>query len=211
MLAMFTRKTMQTFCALLENARLLLPITEPVLTTNLWVPFRPAPTRHRTELSDSQLDASQLVLLKRSWPVRDSEPIPIPCNVTLAEPLGGAFARRSLLIRPALIDEASVILPDITPAVTDTRRVPNTTEALKHLTAESDCQSVASHRLPPSLPTPLYIISPSPAPSTVRLEDPDAARFAAKAVLTLADGADTACVSDPVDLVKVTARTLLPP
>jgi len=210
-LAMFTRSTMHTLCALMETARLMLPTTEPVLTTNRRVPFRPAPTRHRTALSDSQLDASQLVRLTRSWPVRDSEPIPIPCNVTLTEPLGGVFARRGRLIRPEMMDEASVILPDNTPAVRDSRRVPNTPDPLLQLTQESDCQSLASHLLPPSLPTPLYIIMPSPAPYTVTLDDPEAARFAAKAILTLADGPDTACVSDPVDRVNVTPSTLLPP
>ena len=75
------------------------------------------------------------------------------------------------------VDIDSVTVPDRSPAVITTRRVPDTPCPLKHLIKVSDSHSVASHPVCPSRARPVYVTSPIPAPCTVNDADPVPARF----------------------------------
>ena len=108
----------------------------------------------------------------------DTAPNPLPCKVTLAEPLDGTLTRLKLLVLPAIADDAAVTLPDSSPAVSVDRLVPNQPDPDLQITDESARHSVASQLLPPCLPKPLCSSVPSPAPCTVRLMAPDVALLA---------------------------------
>ena len=81
-----------------------------------------------------------------------ASPIPLPCTVTLADPVPAPLARRITLILPPdpPMLHPSVTDPPLSPAVTDTRRVPIDPCAIWHLIDVSDSHSVASHAVCPT-------------------------------------------------------------
>ena len=97
------------------------------------------------EVSDSHSVASQLDCPVREDVVCDDSPKAPPCTVTLADPVDpGEFTRRIVLTLPMSVDQASVKLPALPPAVADTRRVLRIPCAAEHRMEVSDSHSVAS-------------------------------------------------------------------
>lgn len=168
-LGRFEGRTTDSEGMLIENAELMLPMTEPALTNILRVLRIASDTRQRSDVSDSQPDTSQLDPPCRTCPVRSAVPSPSPCTMTLTDPLAGAFMRRRTLVLPTSVDKAAVRLPAIPPVVTCSRREPQKPDPGLPRKDESDCHSVASQPLAPSLLELVATNRPSPAPCTVRL------------------------------------------
>lgn len=74
-------------------------------------------------MSDSQLDRSQLVIPILTAPLYPVDPIPVPCIVTLIEPVAAVLNRLRLLISALDIDIAWLRLPTFSPDVTNTIRL----------------------------------------------------------------------------------------
>ena len=74
-------------------------------------------------------------------------------------------------------DHASLALPNRSPAVITTRRVPRAPCPTMHRTDVSDSHSVPSHPVCPSRPIAVYATSPRLAPCTVTDADPVPARL----------------------------------
>jgi hypothetical protein len=100
-----------------------------------------------------------------------------PCTVTDADPVPARLLFRTMLNPAVSIDQPSVDVPCRAPAVMITRRVPSAPLPVRHLTAVSDCHSVASHPVLLFRKLVVYASSPIPAPATVSDTDPVPARF----------------------------------
>ena len=109
--------------------------------------------------------------------VYPASPMLLPCTVTLADPVPALFVRRITLSPPVSTDHTSVTLPDLDPAVTDTRRLPFKPCITWHRTDVSASQCVASHAECPARMLCVYPASPMLLPCTVTLADPVPALF----------------------------------
>ena len=85
---------------------------------------------------------------------------------------------------PASADHAWLALPDRSPAVITTRRVPRAPCPTMHRTDVSDSHSVPSHPVCPSRAIAVYATSPRLAPCTVTDADPVPARLYPRLTLT---------------------------
>ena len=81
--------------------------------------------------------------------------MPDPDTVMLTDPVLAALLLFTLDSNPTSYDTASVVVPALPPAVTDTRSVPYTPPALRHRTLESDSHSLDSHAVPPTRADPV--------------------------------------------------------
>jgi hypothetical protein len=79
--------------------------------------------RHRTDESDSQPVASQVVFPNRIKPEFASSPNPEPTIVMLEDPVEALFWPMILLINTTSNEQTSVNVPDASPEVMTTLRV----------------------------------------------------------------------------------------
>ena len=114
------------------------------------VPDTPCPTLHLIDVSDTHSVASHPVCPSRPRPVYPAFPMLVPCTVIDADPTANRFNDDSTLSPIMSVDIDSVTLPDRSPAVITTRRVPDTPCPTLHLVDVSDSHSVASHPVCPS-------------------------------------------------------------
>lgn len=112
---------------LTDNARDTLPKRWPIVAIVRRLPATPWESRLRTDVSDSQLDRSQLVIPILTAPQYPVDPIPVPCIVTLIDPVAAVLNRLMLLITALDIDIARLRLPTFSPDVTNTIRLPAAT------------------------------------------------------------------------------------
>ena len=135
---------------------------------------------HRTDVSDSHSVPSHPVELYRAcWLYHVTHSNPPPCTVTLVDPVPALLVFLAVLTTPLSIDIMNISVPDPTrsPDVIDTRLVPRNDAWCRQRTDESDSHAVASHAVLRALAAREYLRDPSPAPCTVRLDDPVEARF----------------------------------
>merc|ERR1712091_365320 len=88
------------------------------------------------------------------------------------------------------IDMADDALPDRSPAVITTRRVPRVPRPAKHRTDVSDSHSVPSHPVAPDRTIDVYATSPRLPPCTVTDADPVPPRFDPRNTLTVPASTD---------------------
>jgi len=116
-----------------------------------------------------------------------------PCTVTDAEPVPALFSRRITLIDPESTEEACDMLPDRSPAVTVTRRVPPAPCPVRHRIDVSDSHSVASHPVCPDRTMAVNATSPRPDPCTVTETVPMPALFSRRITLIDPKSTENAC------------------
>ena len=136
--------------------------------------------RQRTDVTDSHSVPSHPVELYRAcWLYHVTHSNPPPCTVTLVDPVPALLVFLAVLTTPLSIDIMNISVPDPTrsPDVIDTRLVPRNDAWCRQRTDESDSHAVASHAVLRALAAREYLRDPSPAPCTVRLDDPVTARF----------------------------------
>ena len=121
-----------------------------------------------------------------SSPIRDVDeteagPMPVPCRVTLTEPVAAVLLLSAPLTVAAPSSPASTatMLPSRLPAVTDTRPILLDPCGAEQSAEVCDAQVVASQALRPNRPDGVWTTSAMLAPSTLtcRPIDPGAARF----------------------------------
>ena len=121
--AVFVRRTALLVSESKEKPWVLLPTVCDV--TDIWrLPITPSPVRHRADVSDSHAVLSHAVRPTRVPTVYVAYPKLNPCTVTLAEPVDAAFRLRTALIRPTSVLYPCERLPDCSPLVITTRRLP---------------------------------------------------------------------------------------
>eukprot|EP00961_Rhodomonas_salina_P111082 1494796-Rhodomonas_salina.1 len=143
----------------------------PVTTANSVLP-EPAPTRHVTELSDTQSVPSHPVLPILPSSLYPDIPRLAPVTVKLARPVVGRLPLTGCVESPLSYVDTSDIVPDIDPAVTTARRVPPDPEPIRHATELSDTHPVPSHPVADVLTPTLYADTPRSDPLTVTLPCP---------------------------------------
>ena len=104
-------------------------------------------------------------------------PIPAPCTVTDAEPVPARFNPRITLTLPRSTEYTALRLPERSPAVMTTRRVPRVALLIRHLTDVSDRHAVPSQFELSTRPDTVRTDKPNPAPRMVTLADPVPALF----------------------------------
>jgi hypothetical protein len=130
----------------------------------------PEESLHLTELSATHRDASQAVPPTRNCSVKSTIPKLLPRHVTVIRPVAAALVGRKSERIGRSYEYASVIVADLCPLVTSTRRVADVPEALRQLTLVEAIQSVASHDESPRRIAMVYdelFRAPNPTPSTV--------------------------------------------
>ena len=136
-----------------EQQSVKLPTRSPAVTIARRDPCIPWPDMQLTDVCDTQSVTSHPVCPDRIRPVFPSAfPRPVPCTVTEARPPARRFNTVTVLGLETSIENTSEILPDRSPAVTTTRRVPDTPCPTLHLIDVSDTHSVASHPVCPFRP-----------------------------------------------------------
>ena len=158
--------------ALIENAVDLLPALRPMLAITFRLPNTPCAPWHRSDVSDSQLVRSQLVDPIRTRPERICRPIPIPCIVTLVDPVEAIFRRLITLPKGFETDRPWLRLPTFPPELTTNIRLLETTRLAPHRIDVSDCQAVLSQDDRPAVLDVVYAAKPSRDPYKVTLADP---------------------------------------
>ena len=103
------------------------------------------------------------------------------------------------------------MLPPRSPAVMASLCDPDRPDPILHRTDVSDSHSLDSHPLPAFRAIDDHPASPIPAPATLRLADPVAARFIPRTELEPPPSADTALVVLPCRSPAVTLTALVPP
>ena len=175
-----------------DQAWLLLPIRSPVVNTTRRVPRAPCPTRHLTDVSDSQSVPSHLVCPCLEPIEYARNPMLEPCKVIDVDPVPARLARRAALTIPTSYDQEALALPSLLPTVITTRRVPRVPCPAMHLTDVSDSHSVPSHIVLPSRARPVYVASPRLDPCIVTETDPVPAAFIRLATLNAGTSTDQA-------------------
>ena len=132
----------------------------PAETATRRVPRPPCPARHRTDVSDSHSVPSHPVCPDRTIAVTAVSPTPAPCTVTDADPVPARLYPSITLSLPVSMDSPMLPVPDRSPAVIVTRRLP-----------EAD------------RPIAVSATSPRPAPCTVTDADPVPALFSRRITL----------------------------
>jgi hypothetical protein len=193
-----------------ECARDTLPTRWPIVAIARRLPATPWECRLRTDVSDSQLDRSQLVIPILTAPQYPVSPIPVPCIVTLIDPVPAALDRLRMLISALDIDIARLMLPTFSPDVTNTIRLPAATCWLApHWIDVSDCHALRSQDDRPTLLDVVYPSNPILDPYTVTLIDPDDALLLQDTTLGATTSPDTAFDALPTrDPTVKTARRL---
>ena len=153
------------------------PDRSPAVIVTRRLPEADRPTRHRTDVSDSHSVPSHPVCPDRTIAVIPTSPRLDPCTVTDADPVPALLSRRIVLMDPTSTEYASDMLPDRSPAVIVTRRVPRPPCPARHRTDVSDSHSVPSHPVCPDRTIAVTAVSPTPAPCTVTDADPVPARL----------------------------------
>ena len=64
-----------------------LPVSNPIVIITRWLTCCESPVWHRTDVSESHTDRSQLLLPIRTAPDPSSDPSPAPCTVITADPV----------------------------------------------------------------------------------------------------------------------------
>ena len=129
-----------------------LPPRSPTVIATRRDPRAPCPTRHLTDVSDSQSDASHPVCPSRARTVYLPSPMLDPCTVTDDEPVPTRFWRRITLSPPRSDDHACEALPPRSSTVIIICRVPRAPCPTTHFNDVSDSHSVDSHAVrPPEL------------------------------------------------------------
>ena len=136
------------------------------------MPRAPCPTRHRTDVSDSHSVPSHPVCPDRTIAVTAVSPTPAPCTVTDDDPVPARLYPSITLITPASVDITAVLLPDRSPAVIVTRRLPAADRPTRHRTDVSDSHSVPSHPVCPDRTIAVIPTSPRLDPCNVIDKDP---------------------------------------
>ena len=136
-------------------------------------------------------------------------PSPAPCTVTDAEPVPARFNCLNLLKLPRSTEYTALRLPERSPAVITTRRVPRVPQPIKHLTDVSDRHAVVSHFELPTLPDAVRTNKPNPAPRMVTLVDPVPALFLRIWELTLCRSIENPWLALPdLSPIEITIKTV---
>ena len=205
------RRVTLTAPIFIECARDVLPTRWPIVTIARPLPIAPCECKLRTELSDSQLVRSQLVIPTLTAPQYPVKPIPIPCIVTLIEPVAAALGRLKLLVTAPDIDIARLKLPTLSPDVNSTIRLLAATSWLDpHRTDVSDCQALLSQADRPTLPAVVYASNPILDPYRVTLTDPEEATLLPDITLSPTSSAETPFEALPRRDPAVTSARRLP-
>jgi hypothetical protein len=168
-----------------EYAAVILPGRSPAEITTRRVPQAPCAALHLIDVSDPHSVPSHPVCPDRTIAVKAACPRLDPCTVTGADPVPALFARRIALTEPTSTDHPSLMLPDRSPAVITTRRVPRAPCPTLHRTDVSDSHSVPSHPVCPDRTIAVKATTPKPAPCTVTEAEPVPALLYPLVTLTL--------------------------
>ena len=185
MITTFRLETPDATAASAENAADTLPAPPPLtdtLTTS--VPCTPDAPRHSTLDDDTHSLHSQLDTPTRLDPLTVNVPRSPPLTLTTTPPVDAPFR----ISTPDTLAPSYVIpsdtLPTSTPALTDTRSVPDTPLPDLHATELSDAHSLDSHADPPTPAPALDDANPNPLPTTTTDAPPVPATFTRAAPLT---------------------------
>ena len=147
---------------------LVLPAPSPVVITKRRLPRIPCPIMHFVLVSDSHSVDSVPV---KPWRARTDSimiPIPVPCNVTMVDPVPPRLICLAPLSRSKSRDQTWVRLaarlPDVIINCCDPPREPRPT---RHRTHVSDSHSVASQPVSPLTILSVRITTPMLPPRTV--------------------------------------------
>ena len=154
-----------------------LPPRCPADITTRRVPLAPCPRLHCTDVSDLHSVLSHLDCPRRTITVMATIPNPAPCTVTLAEPVPARFNRLNTLMLPRSTEYTALRLPEHSPPVMTTRRVPRVALPIRHLIDVSDRHAVASQFEMSTRSDTVRTDKPNPAPRMVTLVDPVTALF----------------------------------
>ena len=132
---------------------------------------------HRTDVSDSHVDRSQVDCPAAPYAVYAARPMLAPCTVKLADPVEALLVLRMMLMAPTSKDIPPLTLPYLAPTLIPTCRLPITLRPTWHRTDVSASHVVRSHAVRPTLAEAVYVVSPRLDPCTVTLVDPVAARL----------------------------------
>ena len=133
-----------------DHTSLTLPDRDPAVITTRRVPPAPCPTRHLTDVSDSQSVPSHPVAPCRPRGEKRASPMLDPCTVIDADPVPARLLRRVPLADVRSTDHTWLTLPARSPTVTTDRLDPPAVCPTRHLTDVSDTHSEDSHPDPPS-------------------------------------------------------------
>lgn len=192
-----------------ENPWVLLPTVCNV--TDTWrLPITPSPVWHRTDVSDAHAVLSHAVRPKRDPAVYVPSPKLAPCTVTLAEPVDAAFRLRTPLNRPTSVLYPCERLPNRTPLVIATRRLP-----LRLWPAWQRTDVSASHVVRSQLVWLTFTdeeCAPAPMlpPCMVKLAEPLAALFVLLTVLAMPTSTLCAVLTLPTRPAVVSSKRRLP-
>jgi len=171
------------YAASIENPILLVLKHFPAVTTERRLCWIPRANLHLIDVSESQSVASHPVCPTRPIAVNNTNPIPAPCTVTIADPVPARLARCTVLKVTALKDNSSIMyawvrlavrLPTVIAAAL---AVPFRPDAAWHTIEVVDVHaenSAAVHELRTAAEDP---DRPRLLPITVRLTDPVDPKF----------------------------------
>ena len=129
------------------------------------LPAEPRPASDRTDVSDTQAHAQPSVYLVLPATVCTASPMPMPCMVTLTEPVAPMLGPATTLVVIGSVERAALMLASLTPAVTCTLLHPIPPRAVRQATHVSDCQLVPSQPVSwPSRPLAVKLATPMLAP-----------------------------------------------
>ena len=138
------------------------------------------------------------------------KPKPLPCIVIIDAPVTPALERLAALACTAPVDTPDVRLPTSPPIDNTTRPLPRPDPPPLHAIAVSDSHIDASHLVAATLALTLDPARPRPAPTTVTLDEPDAARFLTPTTLPIARAYEKPRLKLPARMPPVTAIPRLP-
>jgi hypothetical protein len=180
-----------------ESISVTLPTACPTLIHALLLPATPWLASPRKDVSDSHTDSSPAVPPCLHPPVCPASPRFAPCIVTRIEPVETPFDRPTTLSTGPDTENTALTLPTLPCTLTDTRWLPDVPCPTLHRIHVSDSHAVTSHPVRPTRAAPVDTSSPIPAPTTVTLADPVAARFVGRITLNAPRSTDCAIVTLP--------------
>ena len=181
-----------------------------MVSESRWLPSTLCPTRHSTNVSDSQDVCSHALDPVLSHGEGDACPKLAPCTVMLADPVPARLAPLAWLIALASIENERVRHPAWRPAVSSTRWLPATPPPTWHRTDVSDSHVDRSHPVPQGLAAGVYDPTPMPRPCKVRLDAPVAAPLVHTSALNESWSAVKTRVADLMRAPTLSKARLLP-
>lgn len=133
-----------------------------------------------------------------------------PCTVTLAQPVVAAFTMMDELKLANPVDSIPEVVPAREPTVCDSLTLRTVPPPPWHASNVSDNHKVLSQLDSPALPPKLSIVTPKPAPITVKDDDPLEARLLASTRLICGRPTDKSEVELPRHIPLVTTSLAVP-